>query len=105
MNTPHDKTASSAVALKYAEGEGKAPEVVAKGFGNLADEIIALAEQAGVLIHPDPELAQVLNQLDLGQQIPPQLYHLIAELIAFSYLLQGKFPQHWQNKTGIPHKV
>jgi flagellar biosynthesis protein len=36
-----------------------------------------------------------LANLDLGQEIPEQLYHVIAELISFSYVLQGKFPESW----------
>lgn len=73
---------------------------MAKGFGDLADDIIELARQSGVLVHEDPYLSQFLNQLDLGQEIPDQLYHVIAELIAFSYVLQGKFPDSWAASHG-----
>ena len=72
-----------------------APTIIAKGFGDLADEIIALARQNGVLVHEDPYLSDFLATLDLGQEIPDQLYHVIAELISFSYVLQGKFPDSW----------
>lgn len=85
----------SAVGLKYEKGN--APTVVAKGFGDLADEIINLAKESGVLIHEDPQLSEFLARLDLGQEIPEELYHVIAELIAFSYVLQGKFPDSWKN--------
>ena len=74
---------------------GGAPTIIAKGFGDLADEIITLARQNGVLIHEDPYLSDFLATLDLGQEIPEQLYHVIAELISFSYVLQGKFPDSW----------
>lgn len=85
----------SAIALAY---DGKqAPTVVAKGHGQLAQEIIAAAKAHGVLIHEDPSLYQVLQQLELGTQIPPELYVLMAELIAFSWVLQGKFPENWTN--------
>ena len=85
----------SATALRY---QGKqAPTVVAKGHGELADDIIALAKEHGVLIHQDDELSKLLSQLQLGEQIPEQLYVVIAELIAFSYVLQGKFPDNWHN--------
>jgi len=87
-----------AVALKYQQNQqGAAPKIVAKGHGSVADEIIALAKQHGVLVHQDDELSQLLAQLDLGQDIPDGLYHVIAELIAFSYVLQGKFPESWNN--------
>ena len=85
----------SAVGLKYKDGDKSAPKVVAKGFGDLADEIIAVAKENGVLVHEDPYLSELLNRLDLGQEIPEQLYYVIAELIAFSYVLQGKFPESW----------
>jgi flagellar biosynthesis protein len=90
--TSNDKTA---IALHY---DGKAaPKIVAKGHAELADEIIALAREHGVLIHEDEELSKLLRQIELGDHIPKELYLLIAELIAFSYLLQGKFPEQWTN--------
>ena len=85
----------TATALQY-EGK-KAPTVTAKGHGQLAEDMIALAREHGVLVHQDDELSKLLNQLQLGEQIPAQLYIVIAELIAFSYVLQGKFPDNWHN--------
>lgn len=96
----------SAVGIQYQEGEKTAPTIIAKGFGDLAEEIIEVAKASGVLIHEDPYLSQFLNQLDLGQEIPDELYHVIAELIAFSYVLQGKFPQSWAaSHSKISQKV
>lgn len=86
-----------AVGLKYAPNEDNSPTVIAKGFGDLAEEIIALAKENNVLIHEDPYLSDLLARMDLGQEIPESLYHVIAELIAFSYVLQGKFPDSWEN--------
>lgn len=85
----------AAIALHY-DGQS-APKIVAKGHGALADEMIALAREHGVLIHEDEELSKLLRQIELGDQIPKELYLLIAELIAFSYVLQGKFPEQWVN--------
>jgi flagellar biosynthesis protein len=85
----------SAVGLSY-DGQG-APKIVAKGHGALADEIIRLAKEHGVLVHEDENLNRLLQQIELGSEIPQELYLLIAELIAFSYVLQGKFPENWQN--------
>ena len=79
-----------------------APTIIAKGFGDLAEEIVTLAKQNGVLVHEDPYLSDFLATLDLGQEIPDQLYHVIAELISFSYVLQGKFPDSWAKTY---HKV
>ncbi|MCG9962581.1 MAG: EscU/YscU/HrcU family type III secretion system export apparatus switch protein [Shewanella sp.] len=84
-----------AVALSY---DGKhAPKVVASGEGLVADEIIALAKASGVYIHQDPHLSNFLRLLELGEEIPRELYLLIAELIAFVYMLDGKFPEQWNN--------
>ncbi|NMH59318.1 EscU/YscU/HrcU family type III secretion system export apparatus switch protein [Alteromonas ponticola] len=91
-----------AIGLRYGnKGDKQAPKVVAKGFGELAEEIITLAKESGVLIHEDPYLSEALATLDLGQEIPETLYYVIAELIAYSYVLQGKTPQGW-NDTNPP---
>jgi flagellar biosynthesis protein len=87
--------APSGGAASTGAPSGGAPTIIAKGFGDLADEIITLARQNGVLVHEDPYLSDFLATLDLGQEIPDQLYHVIAELISFSYVLQGKFPDSW----------
>lgn len=86
-----------AIGLKYDSQTGdKVPTVVAKGYGDLAEAIVALAQENGVLVHEDPYLSEILATLDLGQEIPESLYYVIAELIAYSYVLQGKMPQGWQ---------
>ena len=71
-----------AVALKYSE-EMTAPQVVATGQGTLAEKIIAMAEQNGVLLKEDPVLVDALSQLDVGQDIPPELYKVVAEILVF----------------------
>lgn len=89
--------AKRAIGLKYKGGDKKnAPTVVAKGYGDLAQAIIAMAEETGILIHEDPYLSEVLATLDIGQEIPESLYFVIAELIAYSYVLQGKIPPGWE---------
>ncbi|WP_394200774.1 EscU/YscU/HrcU family type III secretion system export apparatus switch protein [Shewanella waksmanii] len=95
MNEPQNKKSTQATALSY-DGS-KAPTVTAQGEGLLAEEIIALAEEAGVFIHKDPNLSAFLQKLELGEEIPKELYVLIAELIAFTYCLDGKYPENWNN--------
>ncbi len=75
----------SAVALGYEPAEGSAPKVIAKGDGTLAEKILALAEENGVPIRRDQDLLQVLSRLDLNQEIPPQVYIAVAEILAFVY--------------------
>lgn len=92
----------TAIGLLYEAGNS--PHVACKGFGELADEIIELAKEKGIMLHEDAGLAQTLSQLDLNQDIPKELYFIIAELIAFSYVLRGKFPPGWKgfnNKLDI----
>ncbi|MET0081693.1 MAG: EscU/YscU/HrcU family type III secretion system export apparatus switch protein [Sedimenticola sp.] len=79
-----------AVALLY-DGEN-APRVTAKGQGELAARIFELAEQHGIPLEKDPEMAAILAQIPLGDEIPETLYRAIAEVIAFAYLVSGKRP-------------
>lgn len=79
-----------AVALKY---DGKnAPKVVAKGSGLSAEQILQIAEQHGIPLQTEPELARILAQIPLGDEIPNELYVAVAEIIAFAYFLSGKTP-------------
>lgn len=71
-----------AVALRYREGE-LAPHVAARGYGEVADRIIAEARRHGVYVHDAPELVALLMQLDIDQRIPPRLYQVIAELLVW----------------------
>ena len=81
------KPPRQAVALRYQEG-GAAPQVVAKGHGLVAEQIIARAREAGIYVHESRELVSLLVQLDLDQQIPPQLYRAVAEVLAWVYRLE-----------------
>lgn len=72
-----------AVALAYSGESTDAPRVVAKGYGNLADRIIELADQEGVFVHESPELVALLMQVDLDARIPESLYQVIAELLVW----------------------
>ena len=80
-----------AVALRY-DGRN-APRITAKGEQELAQRIIEAAEDAGVPLYPDPEMAMILSQVPLGEEIPDNLYKAIAEVIAFAYILAGKVPE------------
>jgi len=76
---------SSAVALRC---DAAAPSVVAKGYGTLADAIIRTAQAHGLYVHVAPELVGLLQQVDLDAHIPPQLYIVVAELLAWLYELE-----------------
>ena len=76
-----------AVALKYQPKLDHAPKVIAKGKGKVAEKIIEIAKAHDIYIHDDPDLIEVLSQLDLNEEIPPDLYVVVAELLAFVYAL------------------
>jgi len=79
-----------AIALQY---DGKnAPKVTAKGEGFTAQQILTIAEKHGVPLQNEPELARILAQVPLGEEIPQQLYIAVAEVIAFAYFISGKTP-------------
>lgn len=90
MSRAADDPTELAVALLY-DGEN-APIVTAKGRGEMAERILRLAEDHGIPLQGDPELAAILAQIPLGQEIPESLYRAIAEVIAFAYLVSGKRP-------------
>lgn len=82
------KPLQQAVALAYQSGQA-APKVVAKGRGLVAEQIINVAQEAGVFIHESKELVSLLMDIDLDQQIPPTLYRTIAELLAWLYHIES----------------
>ncbi|MBP7970701.1 MAG: EscU/YscU/HrcU family type III secretion system export apparatus switch protein, partial [Aquaspirillum sp.] len=71
----------------YGSGQ-TAPRVVAKGRGELAERIIDRAKESGVFVHESPELVNLLMQVDLDSNIPPELYQAVAEVLAFVYFLE-----------------
>lgn len=79
-----------AIALQYRAEMDNAPKVTAKGKGKVAEKIIEIAGQHGIYIHNDPDLIEVLARLDLNEEIPPDLYVVVAELLAFVYSLDSR---------------
>ncbi len=88
-------TSDIAVALKY-DGQ-HAPKVTAKGEGISAEQILELAEKHGIPLQNEPELARILAQVPLGEEIPQELYIAVAEIISFAYFLSGKVPDNLDN--------
>ena len=74
-----------AVALKYDVETTTAPVVVAKGKGQIADNILQKAKDHDVPIQEDPTLVQLLGELDINDSIPENLYNAVAEVFAFVY--------------------
>ncbi|SUY46312.1 type III secretion exporter [Clostridium putrefaciens] len=76
------KKTRKAAAIKYDQSYD-APMVTAKGMGDIADKIIEKAEESDVPIVYNKELADLLNNVDVGEFIPSELYEAIAEIIAY----------------------
>lgn len=91
MNTPSsisEDDLKQAVALFY-DGENT-PTITAKGEGQTAEDIIAIARESGITLCENKPLLELLMGLELGEEIPENLYIAIAQIIAFAYQLQGK---------------
>lgn len=82
-----------ALALRYDSAVMNAPEVVAKGAGEVGERIKALARKHRIPIVENKELAQNLYKMvEIGSEIPSMLYHAVAEVLAYVYRLGGKAP-------------
>ena len=92
MNDKDKNIKRSAVSLKYDSRASKSPLVTAKGKGLIADKIIALAKDNNIPIKEDPDLVQLLSQVDLNREIPASLYKVVAELLSFVYKLNNEYP-------------
>jgi len=90
MSETYEQAPDRAIALLY-DGEN-APRITAKGEGELARRILALAEEHDIPLEGDPELVATLSQIPLGDEIPEALYRAIAEVISFAYLVSGRRP-------------
>lgn len=79
-----------AVAMKYDPLTSSAPKLLAKGQGELADKILEKAKENGVPIQEDQSLVEVLSKLDIDQEIPPELFSVVAEILSFVYRADQK---------------
>ncbi len=77
-----------AAALRYI-GSG-APQVIAAGRGHVSESILARAREAGVPVHEDPDLADALALLALGDEVPESLWTAVARVLAWAYALDEK---------------
>ena len=85
-----DKHYMQAVGLEY--GRNKAPVLTAKGDDELARRIVAEAKKQGVYVAEDPRLLAMLSRLDVGQEIPEDMFTAVAVILAWVYWLKGMQP-------------
>ncbi|MEE8058890.1 MAG: EscU/YscU/HrcU family type III secretion system export apparatus switch protein [Pseudomonadales bacterium] len=98
MKKNNDSNDKKAVALSY-DGQN-APAVTAAGSGDLAQQIIEIARQHGIPLFENEALLTLLVDIGVGEEIPETLYLCIAQVIAFAYKIQGKFPEGWDPDKG-----
>jgi len=80
----------TAIALEYNPEEDGAPRVIATGRGEIADKILQIAQANQIPIKEDPILAQALSLVDLEEEIPSELYAVVAEVLGWVYRLRKK---------------
>ncbi|MBE0485283.1 EscU/YscU/HrcU family type III secretion system export apparatus switch protein [Marinobacter sp.] len=93
-----DTHTPAAVALKY-DGE-RAPVITATGTWELAEEIIRIAREHEVPLYENAELAGILARLSLNEEIPEELYRVIAEILAFAFHIRGRTPEDTRPTDG-----
>lgn len=91
MTSPRPR--KQAVSLEYDRKRDRAPRVTAKGTGLLAERIIELAREHHIPIKEDPDLLQILSQVEIQEEIPPSVYRVVAELLAWVYRLNSDYAQ------------
>ncbi len=87
---PARNAVKTAIALQYDPYTDEAPRVVATGKGEIADKILKIAQENQIPIREDPILAQALSLVDLEEEIPSELYAVVAEVLGWVYRLREK---------------
>ncbi len=77
-----------AAALGYDIEKDAAPRVLARGRGEIAEKIMEKAREENIPIHEDRDIVKVLVNMELGEEIPPELYRVTAEILSFIYRLE-----------------
>ena len=85
-----ERSPERVIALRWDEEIASAPEVVAAGRGEIAKRILEAAAEHGIPVREDPELCELLALLDVGDEIPVELYTAVAELLVYLYRLSGE---------------
>ena len=83
MSGFNDKLNKKAVALRYDVDKNIAPAIVASGMGHVAEKIIEIAGENKVPIYEDTSLTTILTQLELGSEIPEELYKAVVDIYVF----------------------
>ena len=79
-----------AVAMKYKAYEDSAPKVIAKGNGEIAKKIIQKAKEYDIAIFQNPELTQMLMNVEIDEEVPPKLYEAVVEVFVWLHKTEKK---------------
>ena len=101
---PNDKSKIKAVAVKYDVQKGRAPRIMATGKGAVAEMILQVAEEHRVPFYEDTSLANLLSKLELDTEVVPELYTLVAEVLAFVYQLDKQAQKKKLKQAGSKPK-
>jgi len=91
MAKGNTKKIKEVAARKYDLGEDSAPKIVALARGEAAERIIEKAKESNVPVYENAELAHTLSSLSIGDEIPPELYEVVAEILIFVSSLDREF--------------
>ena len=83
MKEKDKKEIKEVVALQYLPDQNQSPKIIALGKGDVAERIIETARANNVPVYQDINLAHTLNKLKIGDEIPPELYEIVAEILIF----------------------
>ncbi len=79
-----------AVAIGYDKDKDKAPKIIARGRGEMAEKKLEKAAEYGIYIKEDKNLVELLDKFDIYQEIPEEMYEVIAEIFLYVYNLEKK---------------
>ena len=84
-NTKHKMKAA---ALRYDINKDEAPKIIASGQGSIAEKIIEAAREHNIPIEENQDIIDILVKLNIGEEIPAELYKVVAEILGFIYRLE-----------------
>ncbi|MDR1300041.1 MAG: EscU/YscU/HrcU family type III secretion system export apparatus switch protein [Oscillospiraceae bacterium] len=85
------QNAKKAAALRYDPQQDSAPVLTAYGEGFLADRIVSAAQESGVPVKPDASLVDMLARVSVGDEIPEELYEVVAKILLFISEMDGTY--------------
>ena len=83
------------VALRYNQELDDSPRVIARGKGYIASQIRTIAEQYNIPIREDSDLVELLIQIDIDKEIPPELYAAVAEILSWIYRANSEIQREY----------